>query len=176
MHGRSEDRLTTLSSVLIAADRLEDASRIADEMIADNGSNRIEGWYKQATIAILRGRFARAGEALQSASLGGMQIGINSSVLPALFARRGLASGVGSPDGLEAALADILEMKRRLGAPRVPIEFEQALLHARPSGCPDLKAWTARIPEGQARDEGRLKMLRAAAAVGCASCRDVVAG
>jgi hypothetical protein len=173
LHDEAAHRLKMLCDVLIAADRTQEAARIAEKLLHGPVPVRAAGLQRMGTIEILEGRFAAAMQTLLPTGPDAAEIAFNSPILEigldvALALRR---------DDVIAAYDAAIANRHRgwddvIGAQQHP--FERALAHGE---CPSIEktldpiTWPA---GGIGRDDGRRWLLRAAAERGCASCKDVL--
>jgi hypothetical protein len=127
--------------------------------------------------AVLEGRFAGALESFLAAAYG-VESG-PGAVRPEhviLGSARAIAASMGRMEDARRASIMLADHLTRFGyaAESAAERFELALLERGTGPCPSLEVAVGRIPEGPGREIGRIHMLRAAAAHGCAPCADVV--
>jgi tetratricopeptide (TPR) repeat protein len=176
VQGEAPHRLATLADVLIVAGQHAEASRLAETMLRGSGPIRSRGWVRLGIIATLEGRFSTALEAYASAVAEGKAYPWQSGLRIAYESARWLAAVLGHTAEAERYDLELIEFYRRSGMAwqAAAVDFDRKLLRGKKAGCPSRDAALAEVPDGPGRNLARVAMLRSAAAVGCASCADVL--
>ena len=178
LRGESPARLGLLVDTLIVTGRLDEAARLVDGLLASGPTQRWGARVRLGIIAILRGRFAGAREALEAAlegppdSLGVPSVGAHQ-VLEGLA----LATGDRALAARESRAMVALLSRATDAAHHAMVELElAALLDPDRRACPKVTLPGAALPGGAARAYVERSIARAAAAFGCGSCKAVLAG
>jgi tetratricopeptide (TPR) repeat protein len=176
LHGDAPHRLYTLCDVLIAAGKRDEASQLAQRMLLGSGPIRSRGWARLAAIAAQEGRFSAAIDAYESAVGEGQQFPAQSGIRRAYESARWLFVLTGHPEDADRFDRELAEYYRNGGLTwlAATVEFDRRLLNVAKGGCPDPEALLAELPQGPALRLARIQMKRAATAVGCVPCADVV--
>ena len=180
LRGEGAGRRALLADAWMAAGRWDEASALADRLLADAvaaGDPELQriGRLRLAEIAILRGRFAAARRTLAPLLEAPDATRLIFTVAHQMLADASLAIG----DRADA-LALHRALRRGANGARTAIldateeDLTIALLEAPANACPDLEPRLARLPEPR-RSVLRERMTRLGASFGCVPCTRVLA-
>jgi len=175
LFGRSPQRLSTLLEVLEHREELAAASSVANELLRGTRLERALGWFGLGQIAMLQGRFSAAREAWRSAAREAQPFGSQGPREQSLEELVALDLVIGDDADLSDTLGQLIAEYRAASndAPMAADEITRAG-HEHPRRCLDVAAMVRAVDRARGEAGYEREVWRAAAAAGCARCRDVV--
>lgn len=172
VHGERPAALAEMFEMMVLADDLAEAQRVADRMLLGSPLARARGRYRNAVIAVFEGRFA-AGEAAaeQAVREYGTATGEDSEVAQALVIRRQLgdpAAALAATTALAAWLHGVSDHESE-----AVYRYRAALMAPR-ARCPDPSTFLGEL-DPEDHTEAMRDITRSAALAGCATCKAVLA-
>ncbi len=175
LFGRSPQRLSTLLEVLEHREDLAEASTVANELLRGTQLERALGWFGLGQIAMLQGRFSAAREAWRSSAREAQPFGSQGPRTQSLEELVALDSVLGDDADIEDVLAQLIA-EYRAASSHTLLAADQIVRagHETPRRCLDVAKMVRSLAATGGEAGYEREVWRAAAAVGCARCRDVV--
>ena len=173
IHGERPTALAELFEMMVTSGDLSEAQRIVDRMLLGSALSKARGHYRTGVIAVFQGRFNAASQVLREAVEEFRPYGWEAEIPQCLELLRALSEQLGDRAATISFATQLVDWFSAEGSAHgsVPTYRYQLALAQRGSTCPPIEDQTSVTAEAE---EARQKMRRAAAAVGCASCKDVV--